>query len=103
MSACRGCKKRIRRGNICQACARRSVLAGKRASVSVERNGAAIRIEDVPASQSAEVLADLLSVFRELTQHYDELVQELGTVPGGSPVDGDASDYGAKRRVGFTR
>jgi len=79
---------------------RRSPLAGKKACVGVERNGAYIRIEDVPAMESASVLASLLDAFRELTGHYEELVPDLNSVPGGAPVDGDASEFGA-RRVGF--
>lgn len=79
---------------------RRSALTGKRACVSVERNGASIRIDDVPAGQSPEVLADLLEAMRALTEHFPELVVDLNPVPGGAPVDGDASEFGA-RRVGF--
>jgi len=79
---------------------RRSALTGKKATVWIERNGAGIRIEDVPATESAAVLADLLEAFRALTQHYDELLPDLTPVPGGAPVDGDASEFGAKR-VGF--
>jgi hypothetical protein len=82
---------------------RRSALAGKKAVVFVERNGCGIRIEDVPALESAAVLADLLSAFRELTSHYEELTVDLTPVPGGTPVDGDASDFGARKRVGFIR
>jgi hypothetical protein len=82
----------------------RSALTGKRATVWIERNGAGIRIEDVPASQAASVLADILEAMRALATHYDELVADLNPVPGGTPVDGDASDFGArKRRVGFIR
>lgn len=82
---------------------RRSALAGKRACVSVERNGCSVRLEDVPASDAAAVLADLLEAFRALSEHYEELIVDLQPVPGGAPVDGDASEFGAKRRVGFTR
>jgi len=78
---------------------RRSALAGKRACVSVERNGASIRIEDVPAMECASVLASLLDAFRDLTSHYEELVPDLTPVPGGAPVDGDASEFGAQ--IGF--
>ena len=105
MSACRRCKKRIRRGNVCQACAsvkrKRSPLADKRAVVRVERMGACIEVHDVDARQAAAVLADMLSAFRALTREFPELVQDLTPVPGGSPVDADASEFGAKRRVGF--
>lgn len=84
---------------------RRSALAGKKATVYVERNGAGIRIEDVPASQAATVLADMLEAMRALSAHYDELVVDLPPVPGGSPVEytDDWSGDSRKRRVGFTR
>lgn len=86
---------------------RRSALAGRKATVWVERNGAGVRIEDVPATESAAVLADLLEAFRALTEHYSELVQDLTPVPGGSPVEySDDWQYEpgeSRRRVGFTR
>jgi len=82
---------------------RRSALTGRKAVVRVERCGACIEVHDVDAAQAALVLADMLSAFRRLTQDYPELVPDLTPVPGGSPVDGDASDYGAKREVGFIR
>lgn len=99
MSACRQCKKRIRRGSLCQACAQPSALEGRRATVMVERCGASIRVDDVDAMQAAAVLADMLMAFRALTREFSELVVDLTPVPGGSPVDGDASEFGA--RVGF--
>lgn len=79
-----------------------SALAGRKAVVRVERNGACIEVHNVDAAEAGMVLADILSTFRALTRKYDELIPDLQPVPGGSPVDGDASDFGA-RRVGFTR
>jgi len=79
---------------------RRGALTGKRAVVRVERCGACIEVHDVEAAQAAAVLADMLEAFRALTAEFPELVPDLTPVPGGAPVDGDASDYGAKR-VGF--
>ena len=81
---------------------KRSVLAGRKAVVRLERCGACIEVHDVDAAEAGMVLADILSTFRALTRKYDELIPDLQPVPGGSPVDGDASDFGA-RRVGFTR
>lgn len=79
----------------------RSTLAGKKATVCLERNGASIRVDDVPASQAAAVLADMLQAYRALTEHFPELVQDLAPVPGGVPVDVVDEWAEESHRVGF--
>lgn len=84
---------------------KRSALAGKKATVIVERNGAAIRVDDVAARDAGMVLADLLTVFRTLTKQFDELTPDLDAVGGGQPievVDDEWAEEGQRKRVGFT-
>ena len=83
---------------------KKSTLAGRKASVVLERNGAAIRIDDVPAAQAGLVLADMLATFRVLQKKYPELVVDLEPVNGGTPidvVDDDWQDDSRAKRVGF--
>lgn len=81
---------------------RKSPVAGKKASVYLERNGLSIRIDDVDASECACVAFDLLLAMRTLTRAYGELVPELGTVGGYHALDtSDHDDYEGRRRAGF--
>lgn len=79
-----------------------SLLAGKKATVAIERNGLTIRVDDVEADKAGLVAADLLMAVRLLRSTYPELIQELQPVGGGYPVevtDDDWSDDG--KRAGF--
>lgn len=84
---------------------RRSALANLKASVAVERAGAMIKVDDVPAAQAGVVLADILQAFRAIARKYPEVVADLDPVPGGYPVDasedGWADESRKKKRVGF--
>ncbi len=79
----------------------------RKASVILERNGACIRIDDVPANQAGIVLGDMLKTFRLLEKKFPELIRELDAVNGGTPVDVTDDDYAEQgqqkrpRRVGF--
>jgi len=85
--------------------ARKGPLTDLKADVAVERNGAMIKVEGVPAAQAGVVLADILSTFRLITKKYPELVVDLGSIPGGSPTDVVDDDYAdesrRRKRVGF--
>lgn len=84
-----------------------SLLAGKKATVSIERNGLSIRVDDVDADVAGLVAADLLAAMRLLRTKYPELIQELQPVGGYSPVevtDDDWAEDGSRpRRAGFHR
>lgn len=84
-----------------------SLLAGKKATVCLERNGLSIRVDDVDADVAGLVAADLLAAMRLLKAKYPELIQELQPVGGYSPVevvDDDWSEEGGRpRRAGFHR
>lgn len=82
---------------------RRGALTGRKATVCVERNGASIRVDDVNAVDAAAVLADMLMAFRRLTEEFPELVIDLGSVPGGAPLqyEDDWSWDQDRKRVGF--
>jgi hypothetical protein len=78
------------------------MLAEKKATVYLERNGLTIRVDDVQADQAGLVAADLLMAFRLLRRKFPELISELQPVAGGYPVevtDDDWSDDG--KRAGF--
>jgi hypothetical protein len=80
-----------------------SLLAGKKATVFLERNGLTIRVDDVEADKAGLVAADLLMAFRLLRAKYPELIQELQSVGGGYPlevVDDEWAEDGVKR-AGF--
>ena len=85
---------------------RKSALTDRKASVILERNGACIRVDDVPAAEAGLVLADMLEVFRLLQVKYPELVRDLEAIGGGPPIDVIDDDYAdqskRKRRLGFT-
>jgi hypothetical protein len=78
-------------------------LARRTASVILERNGACIRVDDVPGTQAAVVLAQLLTDFRALQRRFPELIVDLGSVCGGPTVDvpEEYEDAEQRRRVGF--
>lgn len=81
-----------------------SLLAGKKAAVSIERNGLSIRVDDVDAAVAGLVAADLLAAFRLLAQQFPELIQELQPIGGYSPLDVSADDWseeGRRKRTGF--
>ena len=86
-------------------------LRGKRANVSLSRNGLHIEIPDVPAADAARVGGILLSAVRRMVKAgYDELTLDAGGVHGGVlgeiPEDEyteDGSDPPvAQKRIGFT-
>lgn len=77
--------------------------APRKASVYIERAGLSVRIDDVSPEDVAEVAADLLDAFRLLRHAYPEVIADLGTVGGGTPievVDDDWAEEG-RGRVGF--
>ena len=86
-----------------------TVLAHKKAAVSVHVNGVSIEVGDVPAEDSGLAVKELLDVFRTLRRlGYDELIQDAGGVHGGAfgdiPEDDDidtATDPPQFRRIGF--
>jgi len=68
-----------------------TVLAHKKASVSVHRNGVSIEVSDVPAEDCGIATKELLDVFRTLVRAgYDELVLDAGSAHAGA--FGDFSD-----------
>lgn len=81
-----------------------SLLAGKKATVYLERNGLTIRVDDVEAQNAGLVAADLLEAFRLLNTKYPELITELQPVGGYAPLDtadDDWQDDGRRRKTGF--
>lgn len=84
----------------------RSLLAGKTATVWVERNGAGLKLEDVPATEAPLILADMLAAFRALETSFPEMIRELDPVPGGAPLDVRDDEYAEqgtrRKRLGFT-
>jgi hypothetical protein len=78
-----------------------SPLAGLKASVILERAGACVRVDDVPACEAFNVLAELLGAMRVAASVCPELTVELSPVAGYSPLDVNTDDIGAKRKVGF--
>lgn len=82
-----------------------SLLAGKNATVFMERCGLTIRVDDVQADQAGLVAADLLMAFRLLRKSFDELTECLPDVGGGTPipfVDDEWAEDGRGKRAGFT-
>jgi len=81
----------------------RNPLTGRTAVVSLTRNGLTIEVQGVPAPAAAQVAAILLASVREMVRcGYEELVQDAGSLHGGSL--GEVSDDEAEietRRVGF--
>lgn len=77
-----------------------SPLDGRKAKVVIERNGAAISIEDVEARDAFSVLAELLEAMRMTVKVYPELTQELQPLQGGAIPYTDDDDFEG-RRVGF--
>lgn len=77
-----------------------SPLDGLKAKVVIERNGAAVSIEDVEAKDAFTVLAELLDAMRVTAKVYPELTQELQPVGGGSIEYHDDEDWEG-RKVGF--
>jgi hypothetical protein len=61
-------------------------LAGKKASVCVQRGGASIQIDGVPADEAGLVLADILAAFRVLGAKFKEMRDVPDTIPGGYPT-----------------
>lgn len=89
---------------------RRNVLTGKTATVSINRNGLAIEVGDIPAVNASLVAKCLLDVVRTLQRAgYDELLLDAGGLHGDlvSVADEeDGEDFAippeSRRRVGFT-
>lgn len=62
-----------------------NLLDHKKASVSVHRNGLAIEVSDVTASDAGRVAAALLDAVRELVKAgYEELVVDAGGLHSGA-------------------
>ena len=80
-----------------------ATLRGVIASVIVERNGAVLRFDNVPADDAPTVLAATLEAFRVLTKTYPELIPGPETVPGGTPIDVADDEWGenGRKRLGF--
>lgn len=79
-----------------------SLLAGRKATVLLERNGLTIRVDDVEADKAGLVAADLLMAFRLLRASYSELIQELQPVGGGYPLEVTDDDWAEEgKRAGF--
>lgn len=57
-----------------------------RASVHVERFGAAVRVDNVPLSESFNVLRYLLAGMRVLNKQAPEITPVLPEVGGGEPI-----------------
>jgi hypothetical protein len=78
----------------------RDPLAGKKASVVIEMNGAAVELHDVKATDVWVVLQALLERRREAMAQYPELLPMLPEVPGGQTLfvdDGEAESA----KIGF--
>jgi hypothetical protein len=73
-------------------------LDGLKASVILERGGACVRIDDVPAPHAFDVLAELLGAMRVAAQHCPELTTELTPVAGYAPLDVRDDDYADEGR-----
>lgn len=90
---------------------KRNLLAGLKASVSLQRNGLLIDVQGVPAVDAGHIAAGLLDALRNLSEHYPELIPDGGSFYG-SPVptpdeyddpDGTETPAAAARpRIGFT-
>lgn len=84
----------------------RNPLIGKKATVSLHRNGLSISIDDVPAIHAATVAGTLLLVARKMAAGgFEEMVQDAGTFHAGSlgeVPDDDADTETRKRPIGFT-
>ena len=85
--------------------AKRKPLGGLKASVILERSGACVRLDDVPAADAFTVLAGLLDAMRVAQAAYPELIAELSPVAGYSPLEVRDDEYAEQgripRRVGF--
>lgn len=89
---------------------KRANLAGKRASVSLHRNGLTIEVGDIPVSDAALVGGALLDAMRGLTKVYAELTVDMGTVGAGTGIEvpdedgieSEADPISAKKPIGFT-
>lgn len=82
----------------------RAKVVPRKATVGVERNGAFIRIDDVPVTEAADVLRAILDEFRLIEKSHSELIRDMDAVPGGMPVDvqdDEWADEGKRKRVGF--
>jgi len=81
---------------------RRNPLANLKASVILERAGACVRVDDVPAVDAFNVLAELIGAMRVAASLCPELTVELSPVAGYSPLDVRDDEYAEQgRRVGF--
>ena len=87
-----------------------TVLAHKKASVSLSRNGLHIEVGEIAAEDAGIAAKELLDVMRTLVRAgYDELLMDAGGVHGGAlgempDEDGIGTENDpivAHRRVGF--
>ena len=89
-----------------------TVLAHKKASVSLHRNGLSIEVSEVAAEDAGLAAKELLDVMRTLVgMGYDELLMDAGSIHGGAfgempDEDGvytetDPPQAGPPRRIGF--
>lgn len=94
---------------------RKNLLAGKKVSVSLMRNGLTLEVAGVPAVDGGLVAQVLLDTMRDMVEKgYDELVQDAGTLGAGPSVEmsdddnvEDGSDIPTARRrprrpIGFS-
>jgi hypothetical protein len=86
------------------AAKKRSALTGRKSCIVVERAGASIRVDDVPAKDAALVVAEILAGFRAISKKYPEVIPDLEPVGGSTCAtdvrDDDWAEEGRKR-VGF--
>lgn len=78
----------------------------RKATVYVERNGACIRVDDVPLADAPDALTEILDAFRVIAKKYPEVIPDLEPVGGGAAIDVTEDDWAEsktpkKRRLGF--
>jgi hypothetical protein len=85
-----------------------TVLAHKKATVSVARNGVLVEIGDISAEDVGLALKEVLDVYRTLARMgYDEVVVDAGSHHAGPlgefPEDEEEPPNELTRRIGFTQ
>lgn len=89
-----------------------TVLAHKKATVTLHRNGLTLEVADVPAESAGLAASELLNVVRLLVQSgFEELIPDAGSAhasPAGDFEDDDVIEPAVsdpptmkRRRVGF--
>jgi hypothetical protein len=81
-------------------------VSGLKAEVAVERNGAFIKILDVPAEQAPEALEWLIKKIRSKQKQVPELIQQLEPCASDGAICFDEGDDEfpdeVRKRIGFT-